>query len=156
MLWHIFWKSGLWSQQRRQLLGNNTVKTRDPVFSVLSTPIHTPATMEELLETAFYMRYTPWLHKESILRSVRGACWELSVEFGGWHLEVSSSRELAAEGSTSQSMRLAWDGRHPARVWARKHSNVRRWKLLPRNWLRHKSVRDSDLWNVVASCKNVQ
>jgi hypothetical protein len=38
ILWHIFWKPGLWSQQRQPLLGNSTVTTRDLVFSMRSTP----------------------------------------------------------------------------------------------------------------------
>jgi hypothetical protein len=73
-------------------------------------------------------------------------------------LQVSSGREITAEGSISWSqrscMKLAWDGRQPARMWARKKENVRRWKPLPSNVT--EDANDNDLSNVVTSCKGLR
>jgi hypothetical protein len=46
--------------------------------------------------------------------------------------------------------------RYPERAWAWKQKNVSHWKSLPSNVTEDTSLCDSDMWNVVTSCKRVQ
>jgi hypothetical protein len=54
--------------------------------------------MEELLEVAFSIG-----PRRGYVSSGSGASRELTAEVGGWQLQVSPTRELAAEGNTSWS-----------------------------------------------------
>jgi hypothetical protein len=59
------------------------------------------ATLEELLEAVFSVRFVRRLHMESICSRQLEASQELADEVGGCQLEVSPASEVISDGSTS-------------------------------------------------------
>jgi hypothetical protein len=120
-----------------------------PPTSLLSLSLslsshHATPTTEELMLAVFSVVSAPRLSKESQLwtwvnselsrrrEPVESSPW-VDSELSEWDERlqlVSSARHQAAEAS---SQRLVWDGRQPARTWARKQRDVRRWGPLPSN-----------------------
>jgi hypothetical protein len=122
-MWHICSKKEFWNQEKQPLLGNrflnrqqyqnhrsatwagNNEELSEAVFSVRSVSSLYNGDQLLLLESLG----TAWklLQLESQLVRQLGACQlgskasqELTAEVGGWQLEVSPARELAAEEST--------------------------------------------------------
>jgi hypothetical protein len=87
ILWHVYWKPELWSQQRQPLIGNGSVNTsvaRQWLSSrhvIAATDTH--ATIVEILDAVFSVRSVPRFYKEDQLELqglVRGSEGRQSVK----------------------------------------------------------------------------
>jgi hypothetical protein len=101
ILWHVCWKPELWSQRRQPLLEDGSLKI-------------------------YIARQEPACHVTAGHRCNRRNaqkwrnCWRRRSLCGPSRDFIRGQlKEVPAEAS-GQSMRLAWDGRKPARTWARK------------------------------------